>query len=471
MRWCLDRWRGRAALLALFCAFVAAPAFAGPDDGPKKNDPTKPEEKNPLIEDAGKRLVEGKVDEAYDLLKQAVAKKADLPPARLMMFRLMARPEISRQYQQRLRAVLELAVQENPNHPLVYLDNAQIALQEGRVTDAILSSEKALALGTTGGNWTPEQKKDIEVVGRQYLAQAFEARGKWEDARSQLDALIKKDPTNPQYHFHLARAMFFLDKPKDAEEELKVMAKNDKNANLGSPEVAMAKLWSQKGENPNARTWFEKAIKAEPNNVHVQVAYADWLCQQNEWPEAKLHIDAAAKIKADDIEVQKFQGLIARAQKDNPKAEQVLKQILITLPDDFFTRDNLALALVDQTSDPKVVEQKQKQAKEHAELNAKANQKSPVAFATLGYVYYQLKQLDGALQCLQQALNLSNGQMSPDTGYFLALCWKDARPEDAKKILREILLPNRGMFVYSREARDLLAQLEKNPRPTGTSSR
>jgi tetratricopeptide (TPR) repeat protein len=458
MRLCLDRWRVGAAPLAFLAAFAAAPASADIVDK-NKEATNKPEEKNPLIEDAGKRLAEGKVDEAYDLLKQAVAKKAELPPARLMLYRLM---KMIQQYQPRLHAVMEMAITENPNHPLVYLDNAGLALAEGRLTDAILNSDKALSLGSGGTQWTPDQKKEIEQVGRQYLASAYEARGKWEEARTQLTTLISKDATNPQYHFHLAQALFFLDKPKDAEEELKVMAKNDKAGNLGSPDVAMALLWSRKGENKDARAWFDKAIKADVNNVRSQMAYANWLTQQNEFPEAKLHIDVAAKQKPDDVEAQKFQGLIARAQKDYPKAEELFKRILVSSPDDFFARDNLSLALIEQQG-----ESKQKQAKEHAELNAKANPKSPEALATLGYVYYQLKNVGAALEALQQSLNASNGQMTPDTGYYLALCWKDSRPDDAKKVLREVLQPNRGLFVNSKEARDLLTKLEVNPPKKG----
>jgi Tfp pilus assembly protein PilF len=466
MRLCLARWATHlwrvsrvAAPLTLFAVFAAVPAAADIVDKNKETT-NKPEEKNPLIEDAGKRLSEFKVDEAYDLLKQAVAKKADLPPARLMLYRLM---KMIPQYQQRLHGVMELAIQENPNHPLVYLDNAGLALAEGRLTDAILNSDKALKLGSEGAQWTPDQKKEIEQVGRQYLASAYEARGKWEEARTQLSTLIAKDPTNPQYHYHLAQALFFLDKPKDAEEELKLMAKNDKADSLGSPDVAMALFWSRKGENKDARAWFDKAIKADANNVKSQMAYASWLIQQNEFPEAKLHIDVAAKHKPDDVEAQKLQGLIARAQKDYPKAEEVFKRILVTSPDDFFGRDNLALALIEQQG-----ESKQKQAKEHAELNAKANQKSAEALATLGYVYLQLKQLDAAGQMLQQSLNVSNGQMTADTGYYLAILWKDSRPEDAKKVLREVLAPNRGVFINAKEARDLLTKLEKNPpKPAG----
>ena len=36
MRWCLNRWRGRAALLVVLSA-LAGPAHAGPDDGPTKD--------------------------------------------------------------------------------------------------------------------------------------------------------------------------------------------------------------------------------------------------------------------------------------------------------------------------------------------------------------------------------------------------------------------------------------------------
>src|SRR5947209_13449349 len=131
-----------------------------------------------------------------------------------------------------IRAILELAVQENADHPLVYLDNAGFALNESRVTDAILNADKALAL-SQASRWSPEQKKDIDTQAHQVMASAYEARADWDHARAQLSTLLAKDPQNPQYHFRLARAIFFSDPTKretDALQELRSAAAADKVA-------------------------------------------------------------------------------------------------------------------------------------------------------------------------------------------------------------------------------------------------
>jgi tetratricopeptide (TPR) repeat protein len=461
---CLFRWRGRAALMMMLCAFAPA-ALAGPDDGV-----TKQEKKIPEIEEAGRLVTQGKIDDAYKLL-QTIKEKQDLPPVRLMVARLMIASRI-RELPPRIRPYLELAISENSDHPVCYLDNARYALEEGRVTDGILNCEKALAVAAANPTrWTPEQKKDTETTARSLLAQAYEARADWADARTQLNALLakEKDPKlTGMVRVRLARATFFMDEKKadDAYQELVAASKDDKDKKLNPADVTMANFWAQKGDNPKAREWFEKAVKADPNNLRSHIAYADWLMQQNDINLAKLHVDAAAKIKADDPEVQKFQGLVLRINKQLPAAEQLFQQIVNNNADDVFARNHLALVLVDQDG-----ESKHKAALQNADLNARANQKSPEALATLGYVLCKAGKIDEAVQMLQASLQASNGQASPDTAYYLALCLKDRDSDKAKTILKEALSPSaKGLFVYRQQAQDLYALLEKMPPKTATSS-
>jgi len=190
MRWCLDRWRGCAALFAVFFA-AATPLVAGPT-------PTTgaPAAKIEEIEKAGEKLMRGQMDEAYKLLQEAVKKKPDLPPARLMLARLLLVPNNSKEAHQAGRQVLELAANETPDHPQVYLTNANVALQDGRVTDTILSCEKALTLVNTGERWSKEAKDDVRSNARKGLAAAYEARRDWAAARSPLSALLEAEPKN-----------------------------------------------------------------------------------------------------------------------------------------------------------------------------------------------------------------------------------------------------------------------------------
>jgi uncharacterized protein (TIGR02996 family) len=353
--------------------------------------------------------------------------------------------------QQQGRALLEQAVSENPDHPEVYLSDASLAYGEGRITDAILSCHKALDLAAAG-RWTPEQKAAFQREAHTGLAAAYETRGDWGNARTNLAALLAADPKNGPLRTRLARALFFLDKPDEAFVELQQAVKDDPN--LEPPTVTMGRLWTMKGDFKQAREWLDKAIKAEPNSIRVHLAYADWLLQQNEVEQAKIHAEAAAKIKADDPEVLKIQGLIARVQKDLAAAEKLFRRILADAPADVFASNQLALVLADQSD-----KEQRSRAVQLAEVNARQYQRSADALATLGYVYYRVGNLDEAARVLQAAV--SGGQARPDTAYFLALVSSDRdKVEDAVKLL-EGALKAKGLFVYRKQAEQLLETLKK----------
>src|SRR5581483_8816977 len=144
MRRILDRWRARAAALAVLTAALVSPAVAGPVST-TGTQLAKIEE----IEKAGAALQKGQVDEAYKLLQEAVKKKPDLPPARLMLARLYMSTN-TKEGQQQGRAILETAAGENPNHPEIYLTCGSLALGEGRLSEALLNCQRAFELASSG---------------------------------------------------------------------------------------------------------------------------------------------------------------------------------------------------------------------------------------------------------------------------------------------------------------------------------
>src|SRR5436305_12662797 len=110
-----------AAAALLGAGLAAGPAPAGPVN--VLNNPTAKIEE---IEKAGAALQRGQVDEAYKQLVEATKKNPSLPPARLMLARLLGTSN-TREGQQQARAVLEQAAAENPDHPEVFLTNAMRA--------------------------------------------------------------------------------------------------------------------------------------------------------------------------------------------------------------------------------------------------------------------------------------------------------------------------------------------------------
>lgn len=449
MRW-RQVWQRGCAVVFTFA--VASVAIAGP-----VNSSQSPVAKIKEIEDAGAELTKGNIDGALKLLEEAVKKKPDLAPARLMLARLLFS---TREGHQQGRAQLELAARENPDHPEIYLTNATLANNEGRITDTILNCEKALQY-CNNVRWTADQRRGFESQARQGLAASYENRRDWDHARTQLNALLEAEPRNGQLHARLAQALFFCGKTDDAFQEL-TQAQKDESA-LDPPTVAMAKLWAIKGDDKEARQWFDKAIKAEPNNIRVHLAYANWLLQQNLVGQAKIHVDAAYKNRPEDHDVQKMQGLIHRIQKELPAAEAIFKKIISDSPSDYFATNQLALILADA---PKENKEARSRAVQYAEVNARANQRNAEALATLGYVYYQTNNLDDALKALQAAV--SSGQAAPDTAYYLALVLYDREKTDEARKLLANALGAKGLFVY-RDAAEALAKKIDKDKPKDSS--
>jgi hypothetical protein len=118
-------------------------------------------------------------------------------------------------------------------------------------------------------------------------------------------------------------------------------------------------------------------------------------------------------------------------------------------------------------------EGQQSRALQIAEGNAKRYERSAEAVATFGYVLYRNRRVDDALKVLDAMIKGTGGQMSPDTAYYIALCLKDKdKADDAKKILKGAS-EAKGLFVYKKEAKDLLDKLERAtaPPPKGPMSK
>lgn len=426
---------------------MAVPGLCSLSQAGPVNSTQTPASKIEDIEKAGAALMKGQVDEAYKLLQEAAKKNPSLRPPKLMLALLFLN---SKEGVQQGRNLLKQAISENPEDPRCFFDNAQVAMSDGRLSDAILNCEVALKL-SAADRWTADQKKEVQTSARKILAGAFEQRRDWAAARTHLNALLDIEK-NGQLRQRLARALFFLDKADDAYQELQQAVKDDPT--LDPPTVYMAQLWSMKNDSKMARDWFEKSIKAEPNNLRVHLSYCNWLLQQNETPQAKLHAEAAAKIDANSIDVLKAQGLIARMEKNLANAENYFRRVLNEAPSDLFAANQLALVLVDQSN-----QNQRSRGVQLAEVNARQFPRNAEALATLGYAYYRTGNIDEAAKSLQAAV--SPGQMAADTAYYLALLVNEKdKADDAVKLLDQAL-QSKGLFVYRSEAQSLFDKLKK----------
>ena len=435
-------------LAALGAVLLVGPTLAGPvpSTGPL---PTTIEE----LETAGKLLLQGKGDEAFKSIQEAVKKYPALPPAKLILARMvLAVLQQQKGDPRQARSILEQAAAETPEHPEVFVTMAEWALGEGRVTDAILSAHKVLEF-SEATRWTAEQKKAFQLFARKALATGYEARGDWNNAKTHLAAWLALEPKIGMARNRYAAALFQLDKPDEAFAEFQQAVKDD--STLLPASVMMARQYMAKNEPAKTTEWFEKAVKQEANNAKVQVAYADFLLQQDNLEKAKLHSDQATRMDPRNNEVQRMQGMVARYGRDYVSAVRIFQEILTASPADQFASNQLALILADMSDDAS-----KKRALQLAEVNARQYPNDLNIAATYGYCLFRNGSTEQARQLLSRTV--LNNQVTPDIVYYLALTLAEAKDskDEAGKMLKKCL-ESKGFFLFRKEAKALNDKLDK----------
>ncbi|MBM3225263.1 MAG: tetratricopeptide repeat protein [Candidatus Tectomicrobia bacterium] len=311
-------------------------------------------------------------EQTLSLFKTAGQKAPHLPPANLMLARLL----FATNQQPQGRVALEQAAVEQAGYPGVYLSFASLALTTGRLTDAFLHLEKAASL-LQGTTWTAEQRSAFQEQMHLGFTTVAEGRRDWEGAKKALTAWLELNPKNGQARQRLARTLLELDNPAAAQEQLQQAVKDD--ANLDPAPVALAWLYTQKGNLPKATELMQNAVKQAPKDARVHRGMASWLLQQGKLAEAKAAAEVAARLEPDAKELRLLRALIARGLKDYGQAETYFQALHQETPGDVQVANQLALTLVEQTD-----KLKQGRAVQLAEVNARANANVPEVLATLG---------------------------------------------------------------------------------------
>jgi len=443
---------GSLLLLAGLCTVASqAPAQQGSNDPDKKKE-------DPLVKEAVDLFLKNKGPEAAKKYEEAVKNDPTLAPYELLLAEILLQNRKAE-----YRQLLEMALAKNQDHPRPWLLNASVALAEGRIQEAITNCQLALNAASQS-RWTKAQSKLFQKDAHQGLAAAFENRGNWDAARNSLETLSDFEPTNAQILVRLARAQFMTGKEKDSLDSLKKA--NELDATLEPAEVAYAQFQSQKVEpgknqaeqdanqlasDKKAEEWFQKALKLYPTKAKPALAYGGWLLDKGRIDDAKTQISAAEKLEATSADAsitrQKAAlfGLLARYERNYPLAVKHFDAMQREDATDFFAANQLALALIEGD------EKQKKRAVAIAEVNAKANEKSAEARATLAWCYFQSKRYEEAERQFEAAV--SSRQIMPDTAYYLSkLQFHKDKFEDAYRTLKKAL-DTKGVFVNRKDAK------------------
>ena len=400
-------------------------------------------------EKARELFAAAKFDDALRELQAAARQNPKLPPARVALADLFYNAKQGSAARQNLEA----AAAEDPTHPAVYLLNARFAIGEGRVTDAVLSCQTALALAADP-RWDADQRKRYVRDGRLGLAAAFERRQDFAAAREQLLAVLADDPTSGPARVRLGTALFLAGKPAEAFAEFQTARRDDPATE--TPELQMAALHNSKNEADKAEEWLQKAVAAAPADAKPHRTYAGWLLDQGKVAEAQGYVESAGRLAPAHPDLASLRGLYHRYKKEFAAAEPIFEGLLRESPANAFAAWNLALVLAESADKDKV-----RRAVETAEAEAKKNPRLGEAYVVLGWCYYKAGRLDDAEKSLTTAAQL--GSLSRDGAYFFAKVLADRqRLDDAIKLLKTAAAA-RGAYVYRADAQALLADLEARP--------
>ena len=138
---------------------------------------------NADLEEAAKAFGQRKFDDATRLLEKAAKAHSELPPPPAVMADWFARVN----QPAAMRQSLEQAVKNYAADPQAYIMLGNLALSEGRLTDAELEFAKAQELLNTFTK-SAERKKLLEPATIIGLAGVAEARQKWGEAQKDLEA-------------------------------------------------------------------------------------------------------------------------------------------------------------------------------------------------------------------------------------------------------------------------------------------
>ncbi|HEY5314967.1 MAG TPA: tetratricopeptide repeat protein [Pirellulales bacterium] len=438
-------------------------------------------------------FINGQFPRAVEKFDAANKIDGTLPPGRIAVANLY----IAANRLDLAKRELELASSDEPDSPDIYLEFGNLALRDGRLTDAFLEYHAA-----------EEAQKNKNVDPASEIAKSFnrklyfgfttiaEQRQKWEKAKTfaemwlaNTEAEKGKELTTESQKTqqaaalqHVAQAEYFLGKPEEAEKALDKASKL--NDELLNPKTQMGLFATQEanikagGDRTNedylnlmkqAQKYMEEAIASATGDeakARAEGAYAQWLVQDNKIDEAEQHANEALKLDPKSDAYKRVVAILDLHRHHFKEAEKYFREMYQKSPSDMFASNNLALALVGLASSMGEASTERtdalRMAEELATVNAKANQKSAEALSTLGWVYLNQNRVNEASQALgqvYQAAQQQGGGMGPDTAFYLAKALaRNGQLNEAAGLLQKAVNVSTP-FMYREEAESWLKQL------------
>jgi tetratricopeptide (TPR) repeat protein len=383
---------------------------------------------------------------ALKVLREAVNKNVDLPPAQVIMAQLFLATGMLKEAE----AALQQATIDEPGDPEIYLMTGSLALRAREFDKAESLYKKARSLLETFQK-SAKRKSLLQAGIYAGFAALAEARQDLPGAQKVLEEWQKAEPKNVAIAQRIAFCLF---QQKNIDGALERLRQAAKIAPAIVPEAILAQFYQRIGDQENTKKWMATAVAAAPKNVKLRLAAGQWAFEAGRLDEAQKHAIVATRLDPKSLEAKILQGSIATFQKNYVAAELFFDSAIKQSPGSFPISNNLALVLIEQND-----ETKGRHALEYAEANVKKYPTSPEAASTLGLVLFRLGRLEDAEKALRTAAPIADKDI--DTAYaFACVAAKQGHKSKAKEML-ETVLKDKKPAMFRQEAEDLLEELKK----------
>lgn len=385
---------------------------------------------------------EGRPDDCLAALQAGRKLAPTLPPAELMFARLLVK---SGNAPEALRRLDRLAMTESAE-PEVFVTLGELALQQGRLTDAWLQFEHA-ASTPPPTKWDAQRLTAFRNELSQRQGETAERREDWTAAEQIYRDWSGREPKSAPALLGLGRALLAQNQIEPAVELFRQARQIDPQTPAAESVVAL--IFARRNDE-RAEVWFGKAIASDIVDVPIRLEFAHWLIERDRAAEAETQLAAMPGDSAADPRRQFLRGLAARCRGDLDAAQNLFATLQRDNPADWAAANQLALVLIERTDEALRV-----RAAQLAEVNLKQSPDRATALATAGWVQLRLGDLAAAEKLLQQSLTAATP--APATRYYVSrLLAAQGRTAEAEKWRLEAL-EQPGLWVERTRVREQAA--------------
>jgi len=401
------------------------------------------------IEKAIQRFRNGDFPGALEFLKTAKEKYPKLPPVDTLYAKMhfaIRNPNVVKTG----LVYLEGSVAKNPDDPEAYLIFADHAFNSRRITEAQALFQMVDPL-VQKFNGNTKRKQDFTIRLLAGHAAVAESRQQWDQAQEWLEKWVEEAPESAAAHQRLGSTLFQNDKPREAFDMF--TKARELNSEIQHPYVALAMLFSRTGDDAKAQKAFEKAYEEDKNDAKTSRAYAEWLIKQGKLDQAQTIAQALLDQDPNSVTALLLDGIVAQMQGQPERAQQSMTKIISLDPSHFTATDLLSLILI-QSNDVANHER----ALKYATMNSRNFPNSARAKITAAWILHSMGRTAESKAALQK---IGRVNVPLDSAFLIAkMMVAEDKKDAAIRELDRLLQIKSGLFIFRREAEELLSKLK-----------